>query len=84
MKALLFAVMLAASPMCFGQVSPFRAASPKPLNTNPNNAKIREYGYIEWHDHTALLAAGGSRPLDMAAQTLSSCLFLSVSAEDAH
>lgn len=53
-------------------------------NSNPNYAKIREYGYIEWHGRTAQLIAGGSRPLDMAARTLSSCLNISVSAEDPH
>lgn len=56
----------------------------KVQNSNPNYAKIREYGHIEWHGDTARLIAGGSRPLDMAAQTLSSCLGISVSAEDPH
>jgi hypothetical protein len=55
-----------------------------PENSNPNYAKIREYGRIEWHGNTAELIAGGSRPLDMAALTLSSCLGISVSAEDPH
>jgi hypothetical protein len=53
-------------------------------NNNPNYAKIREYGHIEWHGSTAQLIAAGSRPLDMAALTLSSCLGISVSAEDPH
>lgn len=51
-------------------------------NSNPNYAKVREYGHIEWHGSTARLVAGSSRPLDMAAQTLSSCLGISMSAED--
>src|SRR6185312_14104145 len=84
MKLLLLAFMLAANPECFGQVPLFHAAGPRSLNTNPNYAKVREYGSIEWDGPIARLIAGGSRPLDMAAQTLSSCLFLSVSAEDAH
>lgn len=52
------------------------------INSNPNYAKIQEYGHIEWHGVTAELIAGGSRPLDMVAQTLSTCLGVSVSAED--
>lgn len=84
MKLLLFAFVLAGNSMCFGQVPLFRAAGPQGIDVNPNYGKLREYGYIEWHDHVARLIAGGNRPLDMVAQTLSSCLFLSVSAEDAH
>jgi hypothetical protein len=84
MKLLLFAFVLAANPVCFGQVPLFRAAGPQSLNTNPNYAKVREYGSIEWHAQIARLIAGGCRPLDMAGPTLSSCLFLPVSAEDAH
>jgi hypothetical protein len=53
-------------------------------NANPNYAAIREYGRIEQHGITATLVAGGSRPLDMAAYTLSTCLGLSVSSEDPH
>jgi hypothetical protein len=53
-------------------------------SSNPNYAKIREYGHIEWHGTRAQLIAAGSRPLDMAALTLSSCLGISVSAEDPH
>lgn len=51
-------------------------------NSNPNVALIREYGRIEWHGKTATLLAGGSRPLDLAAQTLSTCLGIPVSYED--
>jgi hypothetical protein len=51
-------------------------------NDNPNVAKIHEYGRIEWHGDTAQLIAGGSWPLHLAALTLSSCLGISVSAED--
>jgi hypothetical protein len=51
-------------------------------NANPNYAAIREYGRIERHGINATLIAGGSRPLDMAAYTLSTCLGLSVSSED--
>ena len=53
-------------------------------NANPNYTAIHEYGRIEWHGKTATLIAGGSRPLDTAAYTLSTCLDLSVSAEDPH
>jgi hypothetical protein len=56
----------------------------EPENSNPNYAKIREYGHIDWHGTTAQLVAGGSRPLDMAALTLSSCLGIWISAEDPH
>lgn len=49
-----------------------------------NSDPTREYGHIEWHGSTALLIAGSGRPLDMTAQTLSSCLGISVSAEDPH
>ena len=51
-------------------------------NANPNYAAIREFGRIEWHGDTATLVAGSSRPLDMAALTLSTCLGISVSSED--
>jgi hypothetical protein len=51
-------------------------------NTNPNYIAIREYGRIERNGANAILVAGSSRPLDMAAYTLSTCLGLSVSAED--
>src|ERR1700677_586628 len=51
-------------------------------NANPNYAAIREFGHIEWHGETATLVAGSSRPLDMAALTLSTCLGVSVSSED--
>jgi len=53
-------------------------------NSNPNYAKVGEYGQIEWLGSTAKLIARGSRSLDMAAQTLSSCLGISVSSEDPH
>jgi hypothetical protein len=53
-------------------------------NSNPNYAKVREYGHIEWHGQTAELVAGSSRPLDMVAEIVSSCLGVSVSAEDPH
>jgi hypothetical protein len=51
-------------------------------NSNPNYAAVREYGRIEWHGDTARLIAASSRPLDMAALTISSCLGVSVSSED--
>jgi hypothetical protein len=51
-------------------------------NANPNYEKIREYGRIEWHAGTAKVVAASSRPLDMVAYTLSSCLGIAVSAED--
>lgn len=53
-------------------------------NSNPNVAKINEYGRIEWHGDTAQLIVAGSRPLHMAALALSSCLGISVSAEEPH
>lgn len=53
-------------------------------NDNPNVAKIHVYGRIEWHGDTAQLIAGGGWPLHVAALTLSSCLGISVSAEDPH
>jgi hypothetical protein len=56
----------------------------EPGNSNPNYAKIREYGHVEWHGTTAQLIAGGSRPLDIAALTLSSCFGILISAEDPH
>ncbi len=40
-------------------------------NTNPNYAKLKEYGRIEWHGDTATLFAGNVRPLDEVAHTLS-------------
>ncbi len=52
------------------------------LKANPNNAKIWDYGRIEWHGDTAELIAGGSRPLSSVATTLSPCLGVSVSSED--
>ena len=54
----------------------------EPRDTNPNAAAIQEYGRIEWHGATARLVAGGSRPLDMAALTMSTCLDLAVNSED--
>lgn len=60
---------------------------PRPVvsqNTNPNAALLKDYGRIEWHGDTATLFAGNVRPLDMAAQTLSSCLGIPVSSEDPH
>jgi hypothetical protein len=57
---------------------------PSVQNTNSNYALIREYGRIEWHGNTAELVAGGSRPLDFAAMTLSTCLGVSVNSEDPH
>ena len=51
-------------------------------NANPNYAAIKEFGHIQWHGDTATIVAGSSRPLDMAAFTLSTCLGLSVSSED--
>lgn len=53
-------------------------------NTNPNYAKIQEYGRIEWQGDTARLVAGGSRPLNFVALTLSTCLGVSVNYEDPH
>ena len=52
------------------------------LKANPNNAKIWDYGRIEWHGDTAELIIGGSRPLSSVATTLSPCLGVSVSSED--
>jgi len=57
-------------------------ASAQVDNANPNHAAIREYGRIERHGATATLVAAGSRPLDIAAATLSACLGISVSSED--
>ena len=51
-------------------------------NTNPNYAKLKEYGRIEWHGDTATLFAGNVRPLDEVAHTLSTCLGIAVSSED--
>ncbi len=51
-------------------------------NANPNYAAIREYGRIEWHGAAATLVAAGTRPLDMAALTLSTCLGIYISFED--
>ena len=51
-------------------------------NTNPNYAKLKEYGRIEWHGETATLFAGNVRPLDEVAHTLSTCLGIPVSSED--
>jgi hypothetical protein len=51
-------------------------------NANPNYAAIKEFGHIERRGDTARIVAGSSRPLDMAALTLSTCLGLSVSSED--
>jgi hypothetical protein len=56
----------------------------EPENSNPNYAKVREYGHIDWHGTTAQLVVGGSRALGMVALTLSSCMGISVSAEDPH
>jgi len=53
-------------------------------NSNPSYAKTHEYGRIEWHGDTARLIAGGSRPLHMAALTLSSCLGIAINAEEPH
>ncbi len=61
---------------------PLNQPKPATANTNPNYAAIREYGRIEWHGDTATLIAGSSRPLDMAALTLSTCLGIPVSSED--
>lgn len=51
-------------------------------NTNPNYAKLKDYGRIEWHGNSATLFAGNTRPLGLAALTLSTCLGISVSSED--
>ncbi len=51
-------------------------------NANPNLEKIREYGRVEWHGGSAQLVASSTRPLDMVASTLSSCLGVAVNAED--
>jgi hypothetical protein len=69
--------------LCFA-VACCEASYAQVQNSNPNYAEIREYGHIDWLGTTAHLIAGSSRPLDMAAQTLSSCLGISVSAEDPH
>jgi hypothetical protein len=66
------------------ETKPASSEDQKVDNSNPNYAKIHEYGHIEWHGDTAQLIAGGSRTLHMAALTLSSCLGISVSAEDPH
>ena len=59
-----------------------RGAAAQVDNANPNYAAIREYGRIEWNGATATLIAAGSRPLDMAALTLSTCLSVYISFED--
>jgi hypothetical protein len=69
--------------LCFA-VASCEVSHAQVQNSNPNYAKIREYGHIEWLGSRAQLTAGGTRPLDMAAQTLSSCLGISVSVEDPH
>jgi hypothetical protein len=51
-------------------------------NANPNYLAIREYARIEWHGNTADLVTGGTRPLYMAAFAISTCLGISVSAEE--
>lgn len=61
------------------------AFKPRPVavqNTNPNAAKLKEYGRIEWHGDAATLFAGNVRPLDEVAHTLSTCLGIPVSSED--
>jgi hypothetical protein len=65
-----------------GYTDPRKAPKAVVQNANPNYEKIREYGRIEWHGDTAKLVASSSRPLDMVASTLSSCLGVAVSAED--
>jgi hypothetical protein len=50
-----------------------QAATSPVQNANPNYAAIREYS-----DSSATLVAGGSRPLDMAALTLATCLGLAI------
>jgi hypothetical protein len=73
-------------PMLFhvpeGYTDPRKTPRSGVQNANPNYEKIREYGRIEWHGDTAKLVASSSRPLDMVASTLSSCLGVAVSAED--
>ena len=62
---------------------PFRHnANTSILKANPNNAKVWDYGRIEWHGATARLITGGSRPLNLAAFTLSQCPGATVSSED--
>ena len=61
------------------------ALRPPPVpaqNANPNYAMLKEYGRIEWHGDTATLFAGNTRPLDIAAHTISTCLGIPVSSED--
>jgi hypothetical protein len=65
-----------------GYTDPTKASRSVVQNTNPNYQKIREYGRIEWHGATAKLVASSSRPLDMVASTLSSCLGVAIGAED--
>jgi hypothetical protein len=67
------------TPSSFGPDQSSQATS---TNTKPNVAKIHAYGRIEWHGRTATLVAAGGRPMEMAALTLSTCLGISVNAED--
>ena len=70
--------------VAYSLMAKVQVAAGSAQNTNPNYAAIHEYGRIEWHRDSATLIAGGSRPLDMAAYTLSICLGIHVSAEDPH
>jgi hypothetical protein len=65
-----------------GYTDPVNAQRSAINNANPNYQAIREYGRIEWHGDSARLVASSSRPLDMVASTLSSCLGVAVNAED--
>ena len=65
-----------------GYTDALKRAPATAQNANPNYAKLKEYGRIEWHGDTATLFAGNVRPLDQAAHTLSTCLGIPVSSED--
>jgi len=65
-----------------GYTDALKPSPPTVQNTNPNYAKLKEYGRIEWHGDTATLFAGNVRPLDKVAITLSTCLGIPVSSED--
>lgn len=65
-----------------GYTDALKPAPEAAQNANPNYAKLKEYGRIEWHGDTATLFAGNVRPLDEVAHTLSTCLGIPVSSED--
>lgn len=65
-----------------GYTDALKPAPAAAQNANPNYAKLKEYGRIEWHGDTATLFARNVRPLDEVAHTLSTCLGIPVSSED--